>query len=109
MSMKIVVGIDGSEPSARAVEWCARNAGPLGAEVIAVHAIDSPILVTPMAAEIALPQFTEIDRERIRETATVKWCAPLESAGVSFRCRVARRFREPAPSWTPPRPRTPTS
>ena len=88
MSMKIVVGIDGSEPSGRAVEWCAGNAGALGAEVIAVHAIDAPILVTPMAAEIALPQFTEIDRERVRERATVKWCAALASAGVPFRVEL---------------------
>jgi nucleotide-binding universal stress UspA family protein len=85
MNMRIVVGIDGSEPSNRAVDWCARHAASLGAEVIAVHAIDMPILVTPLPGEIALPQFTEIDRDALRNTATNQWCAPLDAAGVQFR------------------------
>ena len=43
MNMKIVVGVDGSEPSQRAVEWCATYAKALGAEVVAVHVVDAPL------------------------------------------------------------------
>lgn len=85
MNMKIVVGIDGSEPSGRAVAWCAQHAAALGAEVIAVHAIDMPILVTSLPSEISVPQFTEIDRDALHTTATNEWCAPLADAGVPFR------------------------
>lgn len=85
MNMKIVVGVDGSEPAGRAVEWCARYAALLDAEIIAVHAIDVPVMVTPMTSAVPLPQFTEIDRDEIREMAITKWCASLTKAGVPFR------------------------
>jgi nucleotide-binding universal stress UspA family protein len=85
MDMKIVVGVDGSDQARRAVEWCARHAAALDAEVIVVHAIDLPLVVTPMTTLVPLPQFTEIDRDQIREMVTTKWSAPLEKAGVPFR------------------------
>jgi len=37
--MTIVVGVDGSDDSRRAVAWAAEQAGVLGATVIAVHAV----------------------------------------------------------------------
>jgi len=40
---KIIVGVDGSEHSARAVMWCANHAQGLDAEVIAVHVVEQPI------------------------------------------------------------------
>src|SRR4051794_533829 len=40
---RIVVGVDGSDHSLRAVKWCAEYAQLLDAEVIAVHAIDMPV------------------------------------------------------------------
>ena len=36
---KIVVGVDGSEHSARALQWCADHAEGFGAEVLVVHVI----------------------------------------------------------------------
>jgi nucleotide-binding universal stress UspA family protein len=36
-SAKIIVGVDGSEHSIRALQWCATHAAELDAEVVAVH------------------------------------------------------------------------
>jgi nucleotide-binding universal stress UspA family protein len=83
--MKIVVGIDGSEPSRRAIEWCAQYASALGAEVIAAHAIDIPVIVAPMSSAVPIATFAEVDRDQIREVAHTQWCAALEAAGVPFR------------------------
>jgi nucleotide-binding universal stress UspA family protein len=94
MSTKIVLGIDGSDKASRAVAWCASHAQALDAEVVAVHAIDVPIIVTPMTSSVPLPQFSEIDRDQLREVATTKWCAPLAAAGVPF--RVVLRDDSPA-------------
>jgi nucleotide-binding universal stress UspA family protein len=82
--MKIIVGVDGSEQSSRAVEWCARHAGALGGEVIAVHAIDLAVVVSPMSSYVPLPQFTDIDLDRLREVVTTRWCAALKEAKVPF-------------------------
>ena len=91
--MKILVGIDGSEPSGRAVEWVAERANALEAEVVAVHAIDLPVIVSPITAGITLPEFRPIDREEVREV-TNTWCAPLTKAEVPF--RVVLKDGEPA-------------
>jgi nucleotide-binding universal stress UspA family protein len=90
MQTKIVVGIDGSEHSLRAVEWCAAYAGALGAEVVAVHALDIPVTVAPasMSFPIPVPLISAEDREDLRDLATREWCAPLEKAAVPFRVLV---------------------
>jgi nucleotide-binding universal stress UspA family protein len=36
-SAKIIVGVDGSEHSIRALQWCATHAAELDAEVVAVR------------------------------------------------------------------------
>jgi nucleotide-binding universal stress UspA family protein len=86
MDMKFVVGVDGSEQSRRAVEWCATYAKLLGAEVVAVHAIDIPFLDTqPTAFPVRIPEFSAEEREDLEDVVTGEWCAPLEEASVSFR------------------------
>ena len=91
MPKKIVVGIDGSEHSLRAVEWCAAHANALGAEVVAVHAIDIPVIVAPatMSFPIPVPQISAADREDLRDIATREWCAALDKASVPFRVVLA--------------------
>ncbi len=89
MTRKIVVGVDGSEQAGRAVEWCASHAASLDAEVIAIHAIDIPVIVSPITPLAPLPQVSEIDRDELRETVTNRWCAPLTKAGVPFRVFVS--------------------
>jgi len=92
MIMKIVVGVDGSEPSHRAVKWCAAHAGALNAEVIAVHAIDMP--VHPVVGVYVPPTPTSTaDRAKLSEHITNVWCAPLAIAKVPYRVML----RESAP------------
>jgi nucleotide-binding universal stress UspA family protein len=86
--MKIIVGVDGSEASARAVEWCAAHAKALQAEVIAAFAVDLPIYAAGgfgfAPIPIPLPEVTEAERERLHETITDDWCARLAKAAVTF-------------------------
>lgn len=76
MSRTIVVGVDGSEGSDRALEWCAVNAPKLGAEVVAVHAFHAPYAY-PALDVPSMP--VEVDKwkkeaQRLLET---EWTAAL--------------------------------
>jgi nucleotide-binding universal stress UspA family protein len=86
--MKILVGVDGSEPSRRAVEWCAEHGPALDAEVVAVHAVDLPVVVSPISPGFSLPRFEPADREELTRIVTEDWCAPLARASVPFRVTV---------------------
>src|SRR5262249_22099538 len=94
--MKILVGVDGSESSTRAVEWCAQHATQLDAEVVAVHAIDLPVIASPMSSVFALPDIKPADREELMRIASEEWCAPLDKASVP--CRVVLEDSEAARS-----------
>ena len=83
--MKIVVGVDGSDPSRRALEWCAAHAPALGAEIIAVHAIDLPVIVSPTSATFPVPKFEPQKREELEKIVTDDWCVPLANASIPFR------------------------
>lgn len=85
--MKIVVGVDGSETSERALAWCAEHARGLGAEVIAVHALEVPVYAWNLGV-YAPPVYSEEDHERVRDTLREKWCKPLTAAGVPFEAKV---------------------
>jgi nucleotide-binding universal stress UspA family protein len=82
--MKIVVGIDGSEAAARAVEWCATYAPALGAKVVVVHAVEMPIFTAPGVGFMPVPTLSEDDRAQIRDVARSQWCAALTKADVPF-------------------------
>jgi len=88
MTGKIIVGIDGSEHSLRAVQWCAQNAGRLGAEVVAVHMIDQPVYVGAGPVPFVVPPLADEQREELVDFATGTWCGPLADAGVSHRVLV---------------------
>jgi len=94
--MKIIVGVDGSAHSARAVEWCATYAAALEAEVVAVHSIEIPVYAASGFGAVPLPMPTEPDREALREVVEREWCAPLAKAKVPF--RVVVTDGSPAPS-----------
>jgi len=87
-SMKIVVGVDGSPSSARAVEWCAAHASALGAEVVAVYCLEMPVYAASGFGYVPLPVPTEPDREEILDLVQREWCAPLSKASVPFRAVV---------------------
>jgi nucleotide-binding universal stress UspA family protein len=84
MAMKIVVGVDGSADSLRAVAWCAKVAGALDAEVIAVHAIEVPVY-PPVLGYSPPPLFSPEDHERLSEVLVEQWCEPLRRAKVPFK------------------------
>ena len=74
----ILVGLDGSEMSRRAVGHAATYATAFGAEVVAVHAVG---LMSVIDGE-RLP--SEVSRDRV-EAAVQQWGEPLRAAGVSHR------------------------
>src|SRR3981081_2771268 len=81
---KILVGLDGSTGSARALDWALGLAKALDAEIVAVHVAE---LLTPSAlglgmAPIDLPDDWIDDLRRRFEN---EWTAPLKQAGVRYR------------------------
>ena len=84
--MKIIVGVDGSESAGRAVKWCADHAGALGAEVVAVHAVELPLWSSPGSSYLPVPPLTDEQRAELLDVVQRDWCKPLADAGVSYRC-----------------------
>jgi nucleotide-binding universal stress UspA family protein len=83
--VKIIVGVDGSPSSARAVEWCAAHAPAVEAEVVAVHAIEIPVYASSGLGSVPLPVASEPDRDELRDVIRREWCMPLSKASVPFR------------------------
>lgn len=89
---KIVVGIDGSEGSATALLWCAGLASAVGAEVIAVHAFETPRLAVGLRASSVPPDVLQdaVAQARIsaEDAARGEWTASLRDAGVKHEIRI---------------------
>ena len=92
--MKIIIGVDGSPSSARAVEWCAVHAAALGAEVVAVHSIEMPLYAGYPFGYVSLPSGP--DRDEVHDVTQREWCAPLSKANVRFRVVLADGTPAPA-------------
>ncbi len=76
----IVVGVDGSTASSRAVRWAA-SAAQHGGRVVAVHAVEPAVLdMTRSERETTLQEM----HRRLDE----EWCAPLRGAGVAYEALV---------------------
>src|SRR4051794_25736297 len=84
MRSKIVLGLDGSEPCERAAQWCASYAATVGAEVIAVHAVDVPAYGSMMGPYVTVPPPSSTERAELRDRADRDWCKPLADAGVEY-------------------------
>ena len=78
---RIVVGVDGSQNSRRALEWAADLAARLQAEVVAVHAVG----LLSKVDEGGPPVPSYAHRDEVRERFERDWCAPLDGAGVGDR------------------------
>jgi len=91
--MKIIVGVDGSPSSARAVEWCAAHATALEAEVVAVYSIEMPLYAGYPFGYVSLVVPEEPDRVELRDGIEREWCAPLSKANVPSCCQTVRRRR----------------
>jgi nucleotide-binding universal stress UspA family protein len=94
MSARIVIGVDGSDPSRRAVDWCTAHARAFDAEIVAVHAVEVPTYVGVGPPYIWLTSASPEQREAWRDLAERDWCKPLADAGVTF--RVVVRDGDPA-------------
>ncbi len=80
---RIVIGVDGSESGKHALEWTARLAKSVGAEVVAVYALDIPVALPD---PYTMPLYLDDDVRRGIESDFVnKWCRPLKTAGVRYR------------------------
>ncbi len=77
---RILVGVDGSDNSRRALEWAVTLAGPFGAEVIAVHAVG---LLTRLDDGTPVPSHSH--RDELQATFESLWCAPLAQSNVAYR------------------------
>jgi nucleotide-binding universal stress UspA family protein len=94
--MRIVVGVDGSPSSERAVKWCAAHATAMKAEVVAVYSIEMPVYATGGFGAVSLPVPSEPDRDELRDVMRREWCAPLSKANVPFRVELMDEAPAPA-------------
>jgi len=94
---RILVGLDGSTGSARALGWAIQMAKFLKAEVVAVYVLEllSPAAVGYGLAPIELPDGWLDDLRRQFET---DWSAPLKEAGIRYRMVFETGSRGPAPT-----------
>jgi nucleotide-binding universal stress UspA family protein len=77
----VVVGVDGSQGSFRALAWCGKIAAGMATEVIAVHAEEPLAEWVPHADPHS---WYQVAREHVEE-----WVAPLRRAGITVRVLVA--------------------
>jgi nucleotide-binding universal stress UspA family protein len=87
--MKIIVGVDGSASSERAVEWCAAHGPALGAEIVAVYSFEMPIYAVEPFGNVYLPPPPEPDREELRARVEREWCVALTHASAQFRVVIS--------------------
>jgi nucleotide-binding universal stress UspA family protein len=82
---RIIVGVDSSQASARAVRWTAALASDVGAEVVAVHALGLLAHLDPDPHDVTP---TQPHRDEVRDRFEQVWCAGLREAGVRYECRL---------------------
>jgi nucleotide-binding universal stress UspA family protein len=79
---RIVVGVDGSDGSAAAVDWCAEVARAANAEVLAVYAFE------PLVEWV--PESDPRSWHQVVEREMTEWVAPLRAAGVPVATRIMK-------------------
>lgn len=94
---RIVLAVDGSPPSERAVEVCAALAGALGAQVTVIHVNVDPLMVVPPVAPteamIAPPVLTDEalrQEEAAGEAVLARAAEALRISGLTVTTRRAR-------------------
>jgi nucleotide-binding universal stress UspA family protein len=94
---RLLVGLDGSSGSARALDWAIELAKSLEAEVVAVFVLEllSPTAVGYGLAPVQLPDGWLDDLRRQFEN---EWSAPPKRAGIRYRTRMEMGARGPAPT-----------
>jgi nucleotide-binding universal stress UspA family protein len=94
---RILVGLDGSSGSARALHWAIDLAKSLKAEVVAVYVLEllSPTAIGYGMAPVQLPDGWLDDLRRQFET---DWTAPLKQSDIRYRTVFETGARGPAPT-----------
>jgi nucleotide-binding universal stress UspA family protein len=83
---KIVVGLDGSQHAADAVQWAVRMAKAMGSEVIAVFVVTPPVYFDTGYGMPNFPvQYDKEWRQEMKKELDESWCKPLAEAGVTYR------------------------
>jgi len=86
MIKTIVVGVDGTEGSRRALAWTAERAAELHADVVAVFAMP------PMSEFVmSIPPLPAEATHDLRIQFEQHWCQPLRDAGVRYRSFVVEQ------------------
>ena len=90
MVKRIVVGVDGSSGSDRALRWAMEFARGEGAELIAVYALGAVEDLArgasnAVAAGLGIPPSAAPWREALHRELDENWCAPLRTAGLPYR------------------------
>lgn len=75
---RILLGLDASEASQQAAQWCAAFAADLHAEVVAVHVYTEQFDLVPETDSESMFQYWQ-------QSVTGPWTQPLRDAGVSVR------------------------
>lgn len=81
---RIVVGLDGSEGAAEALEWAISLAKTHSAEIVAVHAISVTGYTTDPLGMASIPGIDEA-RDAAQALFEKEWCQPLRDASVPHR------------------------
>lgn len=82
---RIVIGLDGSEGSQRALNVAISLARPLGSEVVAVTAVDPIPAAYAMDTVTPMPPPPEPDLDGAAKELDQEWCVPLRDAGIPYR------------------------
>lgn len=77
---RLLVGVDGSDDSRRALEWAILLAERFDAEIIAVHAVG---LLAHLGTGPPVPSQSHL--EELRRAFEEQWCSPLSGSGVAHR------------------------
>jgi nucleotide-binding universal stress UspA family protein len=86
---RIVVGLDGSAGGEAALRWAIGYARAVGAEVVAVYALDVPGYFSYPFNATAPIVLDESVRDDMKKRLEEEWCAPLAAAGVRHRAVLA--------------------
>lgn len=84
----IVVGVDGSADSVRALRWAVAEAGLRDAEVLVLHAWTYPMVVGGYEALIPLPDSVDVVKEATERLERVVAAATGGEAPVKIRTEV---------------------
>ena len=87
MATPIVVGVDGSDGAARALEWCRDHAPALDAEVVVVHAFSlAAFTVVPTYDVPSMAEVAAQTREELARLLATEWTAVLK--GIPHRAEL---------------------